>query len=246
MNSLPEQFFAARKWPLEVQIDFFQAVTTQVFQSAEKVIALNIDTSRAAVERSSNAVKQLFSITDPRDLFALGSQGQEQFQQMIAYSRELFGIAAGAQNSMARQAGSAQPTTAAAPTAAAAPATATAPATASAPAGPAQPAHAAAEEAQQAKGVKPSKKPVVATAPEPEEEPASRAKPIARAAGKLAPKSTAVQHPLASPVVLDAGQVELPQVKPVEAAPPPAPVSGTPEIESKQAQLATLKGDRKK
>ena len=230
MTSLPEQFFAARKWPLEAQIEFFQAVTSQVFQSAEQLIALNIDTSRTAVERSSNAVKQLMSITDPRDLFALGSHGQEQFQQMIAYSRELFSIAAGAQGSLAQKARVPQ---LAAPLAAP-------------PAAPLDTARAADDEAQQAKGVKPSKKPLVATAPEPEPEPAAKARPIAKAAGKLAPKGAAVQHPLSSPVVLEAGQVELPQVKPVEAAPPPAPVSGTPEIESKQAQLATLKGERKK
>lgn len=227
MTSLPEQFFAARKWPLEPQLEFFQAVTSQVFQSAEQVIALNIDASRAAVERSSNAVKQLMSISDPRDLFALGSHGQEQFQQMIAYSRELFSIAAGAQGSLAQKARA--PQQLAAPLAA-----------------PADAVRVADDESQQAKGVKLSKKPVVATAPEPEAEPAAKARPIAKAAGKLAPKGAAVQHPLSSPVVLEAGEVELPQVKPVEAAPPPAPVSGTPEIESKQAQLATLKGERKK
>jgi phasin family protein len=271
MISLPEQLSAARKWQLEVQLDFFRALSTQVLARTEQVIALNLDTSRAAVERSSNAVKQLFAINDPRDLATLGSQGRAQFEQMLAYSRELFSIASGAQAPLARQAeatplapaaastppappaaftpwapaGASSPWAPAAPQAAAAPQPAPAAVPAPAPAASNDAAAAAAHTEHFAKGVKPSKKPLVATFPEPAPEPA-KAKPIAKAAGTLATQPAEPQHPLSSPVAEAGGQVEIPLIAPVEAAPPPAPVSGTPAIEVKQAQRAAAKGNRKK
>jgi hypothetical protein len=86
---------------------------------------------------------------------------------------------------------------------------------------------------------------LVATFPEPDLEPA-KATPIAKAASKLASQPAEPQHPLSSPVAAAGGPVEMPPIAPVEAAPPPAPVSGTPEIDVKQGQRAGGKGNRKK
>jgi phasin family protein len=95
MTSIPEQFSEARRWQFETPFDFMRALTTQAFASAQQVLALNINTTRLTVERSSNTFKQLLTVTDPRDLFNLGAQTQEQFQAMLDYSRELMNIAAG-------------------------------------------------------------------------------------------------------------------------------------------------------
>ncbi|HWJ96183.1 MAG TPA: phasin family protein [Telluria sp.] len=103
MTSLSEQLSAVRKSQFEAQLDLMSALTTQAFQSAQQVMALNFNTSRASVERSANAFKQLLSVSDPRDLFALGSHTQEQVQQMLSYGRELFSIASGARANLQRQ-----------------------------------------------------------------------------------------------------------------------------------------------
>lgn len=96
MTLIPEQLSAASKSPFEAQLDFVRALTTQAFKSAEQVVTLNLNTSRVSVERSSTAVRQLLSATDPRDLLLLTSHTQQQFQTLVNYSRALFNIAASA------------------------------------------------------------------------------------------------------------------------------------------------------
>lgn len=103
MTSLSDQLSAVRKSQFEAQLDLMSALTAQAFQSARQVMALNFSTSRASVERSADAFKQLLSVSDPRDLFALGSHTQDQVQQMLAYGRDLFSIASGARLNLQRQ-----------------------------------------------------------------------------------------------------------------------------------------------
>jgi phasin family protein len=288
MTSLPEQLSAARKTQLEAQLDLLRSLSTQAISSAEQVIALNINTSRASIEQSSAAVKQLLEVRDPRDLLAFGTQTQQQFQQMMDYGRNLFSIAAGAQLELAKaklfapaaapvpavaapaaEAGAAAgvaaapaaatapeagPAPAPAPAAAAAPEPAPAPAAvaASAPA-PAEPqpngAHEAAAAinaiADTARSARPAK---VVIAKEEEAAPDSGPKetPIASAASQVAAAPAAETHPMASPLPANSGRIDIPKVKPVEASPPPPPVSGTPVIESKQAEQPASKGSRRK
>lgn len=97
MTSLPEQLSVVRTAQLEAQFDLFRSLTTQALDSASKVVALNLSASRDSVERSSNAVRQLFSATNPRDLLELRSHAEEQFRSMVSYSRELFSIASSVQ-----------------------------------------------------------------------------------------------------------------------------------------------------
>jgi len=103
MSTLPEQFSAVRKSQVEAQLAFFQNWTTKAVESAEKIIALNLSTTRASMEKSSAAVRQLFTAKDPRDLFALTAQSQENFDGLLAYSRELFSIASGTQAALLQQ-----------------------------------------------------------------------------------------------------------------------------------------------
>ncbi|MES2756110.1 MAG: TIGR01841 family phasin [Pseudomonadota bacterium] len=67
--------------------------------------------------------------------------------------------------------------------------------------------------------------------------------PIAKAAGTLElPKPAAASFPVPS----SSKPIEVTQVKPVDAEPPPAPVSGTPAFVAKQAAAPAGKASRKK
>jgi len=218
------------------QFEFFRAVTAKAFSSAERVIALNLNTSRASLERSTATVRQLLQINDPRDLMQLTSQPQQELQSLLAYSRELLSIVADVSLKLpvAGAVADAQP----------APTPFVPAAIRSVPTPP--PAAAAApesvEDAIAEQVAKASKAPVVAAVAEPEAEPVAEAKPVAKALAKVAPKPA--EHPLAAPVVAQ-HEIELPAVKPVEAA-PPVQVSGTPQIDARQAEAARSKGARKK
>lgn len=211
MTSLPEQLTAARTAQLEAQFALFRSVTRQALDNASRVLALNLSTSRDSVERSSQAVRELFAATSPQDLptlqLALRSHAEEQFRSLFTYGRELFSIASGAQ--------------AQALNSAAAPA--------------ALPAVQATQEAVQAvaepvkaetgqlaayvqEHIESQEPAVVAETVDVAEEPAPVAepKPIAKAAGKGAPKAAVVPHPLSAPVPAS-DTVALPKIEPAPA-----------------------------
>jgi hypothetical protein len=212
MTSISEQLSAVRKRQFDAQLDFMRAMTTQVFATAEQVLALNVNTSRASVERTASTVRQLLSISDPRDLFSVGSHTQEQLSSMFAYSQELFNIAADARLNLARS-GATLP----APQAEPAPtAPATAPFVAVAPA-PAEAAAPAPEPATAPQELLAEADNAVAVAETPEAKPVAKAKPIAKAVGKVTGKRASMPHPSAAPEFIDAaGQVKLPQIKPAD------------------------------
>ncbi len=103
MSTLPEQFSAARQAQVEAQINFFQNYAATAVANAEKLLALNLSTTRASMEKSSAAVHQLLAAQDPRDLLALTTQTQQNFESMLAYGRELFSIASGSQAALLKQ-----------------------------------------------------------------------------------------------------------------------------------------------
>jgi len=95
MTSLSEQLSAVRKSQWEAQLDVFRALSKRALDSAEQLIALNMKTSRASVEQATGTFKQLLEVSNPRDLVAIGSTAQGQWQQFFSYGRELLGIATG-------------------------------------------------------------------------------------------------------------------------------------------------------
>lgn len=208
MSTLPEQFSAASKSQIQAQLDFFESFGARAFDGAARLIALNIDTSRAAVDSSSAALKQLASLRDPRDLLAL-AKGPQDFSKMVAYGSQWLSIMADVQSGLFKAAAP-SPLAFAPQVAAQAPVPEPEPAAAPAP---------AVSIEEHARPVKPSKKPVVAVKPEAAPEPVAEEKPIARAAGKVAGKPLDIK-PAAAPLETDGAHV-LPQLKPVEASPPP-------------------------
>ncbi|MET0982768.1 MAG: phasin family protein [Telluria sp.] len=98
MNSLPEQFSTARQVQLDNSFNLMRSLSDQALDHTSRVFAIQLDASRAAVEQSSSAMRQLLAMRDPRDLLELGSQSQQNMRTMLDYGRELFSIAAAGLN----------------------------------------------------------------------------------------------------------------------------------------------------
>ena len=93
MFSNPEQFSAATKSQLEAQLKILNNFATTAFEGAQKVIALNLSTTKASVEKGSAAARELLAAKDPQDFFAKSTARAPNFDGLFAYNRELFSIA---------------------------------------------------------------------------------------------------------------------------------------------------------
>jgi len=108
MTSLSEQLSAAPNnyltAPMNAQLTVLNALATQAIDSASRITALNLTTSQEVLERSAQTARQLIGARDARDLAVLRSHAEEQVHSLFAYSRELLGIAVGAQPFLLRSA----------------------------------------------------------------------------------------------------------------------------------------------
>lgn len=93
MFSIPEQFSAATKSQLEAQLKILNNFATTAFEGAQKVIALNLSTTKANVEKGSAAARELLEAKDPQEFFARSTARVPNFDGLFAYNRELFSIA---------------------------------------------------------------------------------------------------------------------------------------------------------
>lgn len=97
MSSITEQFSAVTKSQLEAQFQIFNTLAHTAVDSAEKLIALHLNAGKASVEKSSTAAKQLLEVKDATQLFNITRDTPTGLDSLLAYSRELFAIASGAQ-----------------------------------------------------------------------------------------------------------------------------------------------------
>jgi phasin family protein len=104
MSSITEQFSAATKTQLEAQFQIFSTLASTAVDSAEKVFALNLSTTKTSVEKSSAAAKQLLTLKDPKEFFSLNAAQPGNFDTLLAYGRELYSIAATAQSELIQSA----------------------------------------------------------------------------------------------------------------------------------------------
>lgn len=105
MFTLPEQFSSAAKANVEAQTALLTALFGQAINNVEKVVELNLATTRASFEDSAITVKQLLSAKDPQEFFSLtAAQAQPAAAKAVAYSRSLAGIASVAQADLTRTA----------------------------------------------------------------------------------------------------------------------------------------------
>lgn len=222
--TFPDKLSDAGKDQLAKQIDFFQALTTRAFDSAERILALNLQTTRAALDQTSGAVRQLAEVRDPRDLLALTGQTQQQVEAAMAYSRKLFEIANQPAKAPApdEHIDTAPPVKVSEPVAESTPAPAPVAATLDEPAEP------AAAPEPVASSILPSKHPMGEADPVPEPAMTAKAKPIAKAASKVAAAPVDTPHPAASPMP-EAGPIVIPAIAPVDAVAAPQEAAAPPE-----------------
>ncbi|HEX8478390.1 MAG TPA: phasin family protein, partial [Telluria sp.] len=91
--TFPDKLSDAGKQQLATHLDFFQSLTTRMFENAERIVALNIEATRNTLDQASSAARQLAAAKDPRDVLAMGNQSQQQVEAVMAYSRKLLEIA---------------------------------------------------------------------------------------------------------------------------------------------------------
>ena len=98
MFPLPEQLSSAAKSQWETQLQLFSTLSQQAFDGAEKIIALNLDASKAAIARTADTAQHLLAAHDAREFLSYStSQAQPGIESVLAYSRQLFGIASSTQ-----------------------------------------------------------------------------------------------------------------------------------------------------
>ena len=98
MFPLPEQLSSAAKSQWETQLQLFSTFGHTVFDGAEKIIALHLDASKAAIARTTGNAQHLLAAHDAREFLQYStSQAQPGIESVLAYSRELFGIASSTQ-----------------------------------------------------------------------------------------------------------------------------------------------------
>ncbi len=225
MSSITEQFSAATKSQLDAQFQIFSTLASTAVASAEKVIALNISTTKASVEKSSAAAKKLLAAKDPQEFFSLSTAEPASFDKLLAYGRELASIASTAQSELIKSAQSTfkQVTELASTPATVVPKTppALAAAVSAAVTAIGTPAPAVVAKAETAPANEPVAVPAAVTPPK-------------------AAKAPAKPKPAAAPIADQAAPVEakITTVKPSFPAPPPKPIALAPE--AKPAKLKSV------
>jgi phasin family protein len=95
MFSNTQQFSNATKALFENQFASLSALSGNVVESMEKVVALNMAAAKASSEESTAAVKQLLTAKDPQEFFSLvTAQAKLNAEKLQSYNRTLAEIAA--------------------------------------------------------------------------------------------------------------------------------------------------------
>lgn len=94
MFSLPQEFSSAAKSHLDTQLQLFGKVASTVLEGTEKVIALNLNAGKAALSHTAATAQHLLETQDVREFFSYGaSQAKPNIDSLLAYGRQLYGIA---------------------------------------------------------------------------------------------------------------------------------------------------------
>ena len=88
----PEQLIASQKANLET----LHGLTTKAFEGVEKLVELNLQATKAALNESAEHTQALLSVKDAQELIALqAGLFQPLAEKAAAYSRHLYDIASG-------------------------------------------------------------------------------------------------------------------------------------------------------
>jgi phasin family protein len=95
MNLTPEQILAANKANMET----LATLTNKAFEGVEKLIDLNVQVAKTAMNENVENAKRVLSVRDAQQLMALQAEiVQPLAEKMMSYSRHLYNIANETQN----------------------------------------------------------------------------------------------------------------------------------------------------
>ena len=99
MFNLNEEFATANKNAVDTALRFAQLALT----STERLIKLQMDTARSALEENAKTVKAVAEIKDVKELTTMGSKLAEKLvERATNYSREVYEVASEAQSQMSK------------------------------------------------------------------------------------------------------------------------------------------------
>ncbi|MEN3291225.1 MAG: hypothetical protein V7642_478 [Burkholderiales bacterium] len=98
MFSIPEQLSAASKANVAAQLALFSNLSNKAFESVEKLIELNINVAKSSLVDSNAAAKQFLAAKDVQEWLSLSAAyAQPNAEKVLAYTRQLAGVAASVQ-----------------------------------------------------------------------------------------------------------------------------------------------------
>ena len=99
MFKTPEQFAAANKAP----VDSLLSLANTALASAERIAALNLNTTRSVIEDSVTNARAIAAAKDPQEAASIAaSQVQPNVEKAVAYSRSVFEITAQTQEELSK------------------------------------------------------------------------------------------------------------------------------------------------
>lgn len=94
MATVTEQLSAVTRTNLESQVALMTAVSNKMFEGMQKLIDLNLQAVRTSLDESNEAMRQIMSVRDTRDLITISSQqAQPTLEKAISYGRHVASIA---------------------------------------------------------------------------------------------------------------------------------------------------------
>ena len=98
MISSAEQFTSAARSQIEAQLSLTTTLTDKMNESMEKMMGLNLQAAKAALETSVSSAQKILTAKDPQEFFSLSaSQAQPQAEMALTYGRHLASIASSTQ-----------------------------------------------------------------------------------------------------------------------------------------------------
>ncbi len=105
MPTVAEQFSAAAKANFEANLALFSDFTTKAIAGVEKLIGLNLNTTKASLEDSTAITQKLFAAKDPHEFFSLSAAlAQPNTEKAFAYGRHFASIASSTQAELTKSA----------------------------------------------------------------------------------------------------------------------------------------------
>lgn len=103
MPTVSEQLSAATRTNLESQVALMTAISNKMFEGMQRLIDLNLQAARTSLDESNQAIRQLMTVRETRDLINLSSQqAQPTMEKAISYGRHVATIASTTQAEMTK------------------------------------------------------------------------------------------------------------------------------------------------